>query len=151
MVLSRTGPVKCLIRIYHLGCYPEASGMFVPHSTRTSCMSLHAKNSSLIMRVSLGSSNISFLWLSLPAKVYSHLLLYSFRKLKLVDPVTMPIHLMHEYLARSNNNYYKGTEIFVGNLLLHSRALNVRPKLLADNPRFRIVTIFSINPLTDRT
>src|SRR2546423_2817272 len=40
---------------------------------------------------------------------YSHLLLYSFRKPKLVDPVAMPIHLTHEYLARSNNNHCKGT------------------------------------------
>jgi hypothetical protein len=82
---------------------------------------------------------------------YSHLLLYSFRKLKLADPVAMPIHLTHEYLARSNNNHCKGTEIFAGNLLLHSAAQNVRLKLLTDTPRYLIVAFFSIDPIVDRT
>src|SRR4051812_43120341 len=73
-------------------------------------------------------------------------------KLKLVDPAATPIHLPHEYLARSNNNHRKGMEIFVaGNLLLHSAAQNVRLKLLADTPRFLIVALFSIDPIVDRT
>ena len=50
---------------------------------------------------------------------------YSSRKLKLFDPVAMPIHLTHEYPARSNNNHYKGAEIFVDNLFLHGGALNI--------------------------
>src|SRR5205085_9185660 len=62
---------------------------------------------------------------------------FPFRKLKLVDPVAMPIHLPHEYLARSNNYHCKGTEIFVRNLLLHGGPRNVRVKLLTDISRFR--------------
>jgi hypothetical protein len=77
--------------------------------------------------------------------------LFISRKLKLVDPVAMPIHPTHEYVARSNNNHDKGMEIFVGNLLLDSGAPNIIPKLFADSPGFRIVTIFSINPIADRT
>jgi hypothetical protein len=77
---------------------------------------------------------------------------YSFRKLKVANPVAIPIHLTHEYLARSNNNRHKGTESFVGNLLSHSSAPNVRLKLLADNPRvLLIVRIVTINPIADRT
>jgi hypothetical protein len=51
---------------------------------------------------------------------------YSFRKLKLADPVAMPIHLTHEYLPRSNNNHYQGTEIFVSNLLLDGRVRTLK-------------------------
>lgn len=61
---------------------------------------------------------------------------YLFRKLKAVDPVAIPIHLTYEYLARSNNNHCKGTEIFVGNLLLHGGPSNIRLKLLADTSRY---------------
>ena len=73
-----------------------------------------------------------------------------FRKLKLVDPVAMPIYLPYEYLARSNNHHCKGTEIFVRNLLLHGGPRNVRVKLLADISRFR-TTASSINPVADGT
>jgi hypothetical protein len=72
-------------------------------------------------------------------------------KLKVADPVATPIHLTYEYLTRSNNNHCKGTEIFVGNLLLHSIAQNVRLKLLADTSRYWIVPVFSIDPIVDRT
>src|SRR5436190_12243729 len=67
--------------------------------------------------------------------------LISICKLKLADPVATHIHLTHEYLARSNNNRYQGTEIFVSNLILHGGTHNVRLKLLADS---------SFNPITDR-
>src|SRR3954471_15804776 len=75
---------------------------------------------------------------------------FPFRKLKLIDPVAMPIHLPHEYLARSNNYHCKGTEICVRNLLLHGGPRNVRVKLLTDISRFR-TTASSINPVADGT
>jgi hypothetical protein len=62
----------------------------------------------------------------------------------------MPIHLTHEYLTRSNNNRYKGTEIFIDNLLLHGVARNIGLKLLPDNPGVRSFG-FSINPVADST
>jgi len=76
---------------------------------------------------------------------------YWSRKLKLRDPLAMPIHLTHEYLARSNYDYCKGTEILVGNLLLHSGTRNVRLKLLADTSRIRTIASSSINPILDGT
>src|SRR5205085_10850447 len=72
--------------------------------------------------------------------------LFAFHKLKFADPVALPIHLPHEYLARSNNHHYKGTEIFVRNLFLHGGPRNVGAKLLADCSIIPI-TALSINPV----
>src|ERR1700722_337183 len=98
-------------------------------------------------------NSFNLLWKTLSARGCASSLActpFPFRKPKLVDPVAMPIHLPHEYLARSNDHRCKGTEIFVCNLLLHGGPHNVRVKLLADFSRFR-TTAFSINPVADGT